>query len=123
MARFLIVGEGERARSLARLVEGDGHIAAVERSPTRQSLEHVAVVCWLGEQPPGWFLERAIDSSVRGFLCVGSEPPAVALRNRIPVACLSPAAAEDSVPLSSWLREAVAGIAMLGIHLKGDRLS
>ncbi len=124
VARFLIVGEGERALALADLIERDGHVVGVEPFPNRGSLEHVAIVCWLSEESPEWFLERAVDSSMRGFLHTGSNPPRVALRNRIPAASLAPTtAAEGTQGDANWLREAAAAIAILGIHLKVDRLS
>ena len=119
VARFLIVGRGARAQTLAELVRGNGHLATAIRSPARDALEHVTIVCWLEDASPERFLERAVDSSMRGFLCEGSQAPAVARRNRIPVALLSQGIADDR----EWLCAAAAGIAMLGIPLKDDRLS
>lgn len=123
MARFLIVGEGERAEELAALVRGEGHVANVVAGVERAALEHVAIVCWLAEGSPESFLQRAIDSSMRGFLYAGeageaSSPTWTAAHNAIPMATVS----ADRLQ-AGWIEEVIRALATLGIPLKGDRLS
>lgn len=118
MARFLIVGQGERARALADAL-GERHEvdAIAEAEPLGQllgALEHVAIVCWLtADVSPERFLLGAVDSSMRGFFHgPGDWEQAVsetAARNSIPVVALR----TDPADLQAWLAEALAAIAWL----------
>jgi hypothetical protein len=111
VARFLIVGGGERASALAKALSQDGNALSViedaERlGPLLAALEHVAIVCWLSGVSPERFLLGAIDSSMRGFVYEPGEwEPAVletAAGNSIPAVAVRPAPAPD---LSVWLDE------------------
>ena len=116
MARFLIVGGGERATALADDVRREGHaVAAIgdaERlGPLLAALEHVAIVCWLAvEASPERFLLGAVDSSMRGFLYSEAEWEGAVLetaaRNSIPTEALR---ADPDDP-KAWLVQARAGI-------------
>jgi hypothetical protein len=123
VARVLIVGAKERAGALAEALREDGHVA-VEASPAdRGALEHVAIVCWLGDGSPERFLLRAVDTSMRGFLY--QRPPNTlpgrssaqdgdwearlaehAARNAIPLAALR----SDPAERDAWLAEARAAV-------------
>jgi hypothetical protein len=113
VARFLIVGGGERASALRDALEREGHVARVASRPGRDALEHVAIVCWLSEESPERFLLGAIDSSMRGFVYHadgwGESVLETARRNAIPVAVLS----ADDEDLAAWLAEAQGTIASL----------
>jgi hypothetical protein len=119
VARFLIVGAGDRSAALAAALGRDSHVARVigRDRPLGEllgALDHVAIVCWLSaETSPERFLLRAIDSSVRGFVCeAGDWEPAVletAARNSIPVAIVR----TDPCDASVWEGEARAAIEAL----------
>jgi xanthine/CO dehydrogenase XdhC/CoxF family maturation factor len=119
VARFLIVGAEERSSALAAALQQDGHVARVvgRDHPLGEllgALDHVAIVCWLSaEASPERFMLRAIDSSVRGFVCeAGDWEPAVletAARNSIPVAIVR----TDPHDASGWEGEARAAIEAL----------
>jgi hypothetical protein len=113
VARFLIVGGGERASALTDALERDGHVARVVSRPDRVALEHVAIVFWLSEESPERFLLGAIDSSMRGFVYHADgwveAVSATARRNSIPVAVLR----ADDDDLGAWLAEAQGAIASL----------
>lgn len=113
VARFLIVGGGERASALKDALEREGHVARVLSRPDRDALEHVAIVCWLSEESPERFLLSAIDSSVRGFVyhADGWEEAVLetARRNAIPVAVLG----SDGDEPEAWLAEAQGAITSL----------
>lgn len=94
MARFLIVGGGEKASALGEALEQEGHALRVIDDAGRlgtvlAALEHVAIVCWLTDASPERFLLGAVDSSMRGFLYESHDwEPVVAetaARNSIPV--------------------------------------
>ncbi|MGH2879718.1 MAG: hypothetical protein ACRDK4_08960 [Solirubrobacteraceae bacterium] len=111
MARFLIVGAGEKASALAEALGRDGNaISAIEAAgrlgPLLAALEHVAIVCWLSEASPERFLLGAIDSSMRGFVYEpGGWEPAVletAAGNSIPAVAVRSVPVED---LGAWLTE------------------
>jgi hypothetical protein len=110
VARFLIVGSRERARELAELIERDSHVVELVDVPGRDSLEHVAIVCWLSERSPERFLLGAVDSSMRGFVYEAHawEPVVLeaAVRNSIPVVAIR----VDRRDTSAWEREALAAI-------------
>ncbi|HEU0249591.1 MAG TPA: hypothetical protein VFR48_02600 [Solirubrobacteraceae bacterium] len=112
MARFLIVGGGERASALAEALGQDGNALGViedaERlGPLLAALEHVAVVCWLTSVSPERFLLGAIDSSMRGFVYEPGEWELAALEtaasNSIPAVAIGQVPAEDP---GRWLIEA-----------------
>jgi hypothetical protein len=119
VARFLIVGVGERTSALRMTLERDGHVVAVlgpDRPPHELlgALDHVAIVCWLSaEASPERFLLGAIDSSMRGFLYEpGDWEPAVseiATRNSIPLAIVRGDRGDGPV----WACEARAAIEKL----------
>jgi hypothetical protein len=121
VARFLIVGAEERSSALAAALEQDGHVARVigRDRPLGEllgALDHVAIVCWLSaEASPERFLLRAIDSSVRGFVCeAGDWEPAVletAARNSIPVAIVRTDSRDrGSYPALDEARAAIEGL-------------
>jgi hypothetical protein len=112
VARFLIVGGGEKASALAEALEPDGHALSViedaERlGPLLAALEHVAIVCWLTGVSPERFLLGAIDSSMRGFVYEPGEWELTALEtaasNSIPAVAIGVVSAEDP---GSWLAKA-----------------
>jgi hypothetical protein len=112
VARFLIVGAGEKVSALADALGRDGNALSViedaERlGPLLAALEHVAIVCWLTGFSPERFLLGAIDSSMRGFVYEAGEwePDALetATRNSIPAVAVRKGAATD---LGAWLTEA-----------------
>jgi hypothetical protein len=109
VARFLIVGGGERARVLAEALGRDGNaLNAIEDAerlgPLLAALEHVAVVCWLASASPERFLLGAVDSSMRGFVYEAGDWEQSALewaaRNSIPMVGVRASAAAD---LDVWL--------------------
>jgi hypothetical protein len=111
VARFLIVGAGERVSALADALGRDGNALRViedaERlGPLLAALEHVAIVCWLTGSSPERFLLGAIDSSMRGFVYEAGEWELDALetatRNWIPAVAVRGGAATD---LGGWLTE------------------
>jgi hypothetical protein len=111
VARFLIVGAGEKVSALANALGKDGNALSViedaERlGPLLAALEHVAIVCWLTGFSPKRFLLGAIDSSMRGFVYEAGEWEFDALetatRNSIPAVAVRGAAATD---LGAWLTE------------------
>lgn len=112
MARFLIVGGGEKATALAGALGRDGNALSViedaERlGPVLAALEHVAVVCWLVRASPEHFLLGAIDSSMRGFVYEAGDWESSALetaaRNSIPAVGIRTDSAAD---LGVWLTAA-----------------
>lgn len=119
VARFLIVGRGEREAALAATLERDGHVVSVlgcERplSELLAALDHVAVVCWLSaEASPVRFLAGAIDSSMRGLVYRSGdwerEVSETALRNSIPA--VSVRAGPDDGP--AWEDEVRAAVERL----------
>jgi hypothetical protein len=113
VARFLIVGGGERASALRDALDREGHVARVVSRPDRDALEHVAIVFWLSAESPERFLLGAIDSSMRGFVyhADGWEEAVseTARRNSIPLAVLW----ADDGDLGAWLAEAQRAIASL----------
>jgi hypothetical protein len=106
VARFLIVGGGERASALALTLEREGHVARAVAKPGRDSLEHVAIVCWLAAESPERFLLGAVDSSMRGFVYRASSWEGAVLetarRNSIPTAAFSC----DEGDAEGWLERA-----------------
>jgi hypothetical protein len=111
VARFLIVGGGEKASALAEAVGRDGNALKVIQDAERlgtvlAALEHVAIVCWLVSASPERFLLGAVDSSMRGFVYEAGdwEPSALeaAARNSIPVMGVK---ADPGVDLEVWLTE------------------
>lgn len=111
VARFLIVGGGEKASALAEALGPDGNALSViedaqRLGPLLAALEHVAVVCWLTRVSPERFLLGAIDSSMRGFVYEPGEWELGALEtaasNSIPAVAIR-VPAEDP---GSWLAEA-----------------
>lgn len=111
VARFLIVGAGEKVSALANVLGRDGNALSViedaERlGPLLAALEHVAIVCWLTDASPERFLLGAIDSSMRGFVYETGEwePGALetAARNSIPAVAVRAPAPTD---LGAWLAD------------------
>jgi hypothetical protein len=111
VARFLIVGGGERASVLADVLGRDGNALSViddaERlGPLLAALDHVAIVCWLDSVSPERFLLGAVDSSMRGFVYEPGEcEPDVletASSNSIPAVAVRAVPAAD---LDTWLAE------------------
>lgn len=125
VARFLVVGEGERSSALVAALEREGHVVdtAGQERPLGEllaALDYVTIVCWLSaEVSPERFLLRAIDSSVRGFLVqVADWEPAVsetAARNSIPLASVR----ADPRDVSVWVSEARAAIGELLAGARG----
>jgi hypothetical protein len=114
VARFLIVGSGERSSALTDALEREGHVARVVSRPDRAALEHVAIVVWLSEEEsPERFLLSAIDSSMRGFVyqADGWEEAVseTARRNSIPARSVR----SHGGDLGQWLAEAHDAIASL----------
>lgn len=113
MARFLIVGEGERVAALAAALERDGHVARSVAKVDRDSLAQVAFVLWLCEESPERFLLGAIDSSMRGFMYERGRFDAMvsetASRNSIPVAAFDGYRGDAS----AWLLDARAAVDLL----------
>jgi len=112
MARFLIVGGGEKASALVEALGREGNVLNVVEDADRlgaalAALEHVAIVCWLATASPERFLLGAVDSSMRGFVYeVGDWEQIVletAARNSIPVVGVRASLAAD---LDVWLAEA-----------------
>ncbi len=116
MARFLIVGHGPSASALSDALERESHVVSAVAHPDRRALEHVAIVCWLERSSPERFLQRSVDSSMRGFLyqAGGNERSVLetAAHNSIPVAILT----ADPVDLGAWLEQAHEA---LGVLLEG----
>lgn len=112
VARFLIVGGGEKALALAGALGQDGNALSViedaERlGPLLAALEHVAIVCWLTNVSPERFLLGAIDSSMRGFVYEPGEWESAALEtaasNSIPAVAVRVVSAAG---VDTWLAEA-----------------
>ncbi len=113
MARFLIVGGGPNATTLADLLEREGQVVSTVADADRGALEHVAIVCWLEGSSPERFLLASVDSSMRGFVyqAGGWERSVLetAERNSIPVAALR----SDPSDVAVWLAEARDAVASL----------
>ena len=138
MARILIVGCGCRGRALAAELQAEGHAVrgttrrqealsdisatgadAVLADPERlgtllPGIEGVSVVCWLVPRGPlGTFLERVVDTPVRGFVYDGSDGAALVRsaseRWRIPVEIIE----EDPGDHAAWLAAATRAAARL----------
>jgi hypothetical protein len=114
VARFLIVGAGEKATALVGALGRDGNALSViedagRLGPLLAALEHVAVVCWLVRASPEHFLLGAVDSSMRGFVYEAgdreweSSASEMAARNSIPAVGIK---ADPAADLDVWLTEA-----------------
>jgi hypothetical protein len=113
VARFLIVGGGPNATTLADLLEREGHVVSAVAHTDRRALEHVAIVCWLEGPSPERFLLGSVDSSMRGFVYQaggwGRSVLETAGRNLIPVVALR----SDPNDVAVWLAEARDAVASL----------
>jgi hypothetical protein len=113
VARFLIVGGGPNATTLADLLEREGHVVSAGAHTDRRALEHVAIVCWLEGSSPERFLLASVDSSMRGFVYQAGDWERSVLetagRNSIPMVALR----SDLSDVAVWLAEARDAVASL----------